>query len=470
MDFVEKLIKNINNVVFKNSVRKKILSIENNDISTKLLTYNGNRKFGYDKIFCYAPQNSLYFKFNGDVIACCVNNIDVYGNMMKNTLEEIWQSSLREKLKEVIGNYEYNKGCEFCYKQLNSKNFNGIHANLYDNYYNRYSSFKYPTDVTFEISNKCNLECIMCDGYRSSSIRKNREKLEDRLYLYPENFLEQLLPFIPHFRVVRLQGGEPLLIPFYLELIDKIVEINQKCKIYIQTNGTILSDRIRKILELKQIEISISIDAFNRDDYEFIRKNGNFEKVIKNTLIFNEIAKSKNKKLNINYCILKNNILKIHEAIEFCEQYHINIEFLVIDNPASMSILNTDKKKRNIINDYLNNCIDKFPKFKNILTDIKNYLQKGTITGYDNHSLPELYYEFYELNKRFIPFESINYNKLREKIESRLSSLNDNDKHYIMRCLLLDLVSIQNTAIIREGNLDEYLSVFFSRKDILLKL
>ena len=63
---------------------------------------------------------------------------------------------------------------------------------------------------------------------------------------------------------MRLQGGEPFLIPFYLDLIDKIGELNKNCKIYIQTNGTILSDRIRKILNNNQISLSISIDSFNK--------------------------------------------------------------------------------------------------------------------------------------------------------------------------------------------------------------
>ncbi len=47
-------------------------------------------------------------------------------------------------------------------------------------------------EFEFEFENTCNLECIMCSGELSSSIRKNIEHLEPFENKYNANFLEQL--------------------------------------------------------------------------------------------------------------------------------------------------------------------------------------------------------------------------------------------------------------------------------------
>ena len=58
---------------------------------------------------------------------------------------------------------------------------------------------------------KCNFECIMCDGVASSRIRKRREKCPPLLCPYDERFLDDLDEFLPHLRWARLYGGEPFL-------------------------------------------------------------------------------------------------------------------------------------------------------------------------------------------------------------------------------------------------------------------
>ena len=467
MPYLIKIVRELNNLVFKKKTQNEFLKLNDIELSNKLISYNDVRKFGYNKTFCFAPQNSLYFKFNGDVIACCKNNLDIYGNIRSNSIDEIWSSAVRIRLKSDIENYNYNKGCDFCYRQLENKNYSGVHAILYDNHYNRYINHQFPTEVTFEISNKCNLECIMCDGYRSSSIRKNREKLAETPDVYPANFLEQLIPFIPHFKVVRLQGGEPFLIPFYLDLIDKIGELNKKCKIYIQTNGTILSDRIRKIIDNRQIELSVSTDAFNKSDYEFIRKNSNFNKTIQNILDFNQIFRQRNKKLNINYCVLSKNILKIHEAIDFCNEHELNLQFIIVDNPASLSIFNLDEKEINDIKLYLNTCINKYKSHSSVLNEILNCLSNEHTQIQHEYSTDELYDLLFKKLTLLLPEENINFDVLKTKIDNRTSG---NHQKYLLQCLLTDTINLQKSHFISGTGLEEYLNVFLSRKDILINL
>jgi MoaA/NifB/PqqE/SkfB family radical SAM enzyme len=80
----------------------------------------------------------------------------------------------------------------------------------------------YPRVMEFELSNECNLECVMCNGYFSSSIRKNREKLPASVSPYNDQFVDELDQFIPHLTDAKFLGGEPFMIDIYLKIWERI--------------------------------------------------------------------------------------------------------------------------------------------------------------------------------------------------------------------------------------------------------
>ena len=122
--------------------------------------------------------------------------------------------------------------------------------------------------MEFEMSNQCNLECIMCNGYVSSSIRQNRDKLPPVHSPYDEKFVTQLRPFIPHLREAKFFGGEPFLIPLYFKMWDAMMEINPSINIFVITNGTVLTDKVKTLLSLGNFELAVSIDSIRKDRYE----------------------------------------------------------------------------------------------------------------------------------------------------------------------------------------------------------
>lgn len=415
-----------------------------------ILEYNKWRIFGHSKLLCHAPISSLYFKTDGNVVACCKNNIDVYGNIKKQPLKEIWNSLVRKELFKKIKSNNLDVACETCKLQLISKNYQSVHARILDMPF--FIKKKHPVDITFEVSNKCNLACIMCDGYKSSYIRKYRENLSELPNVYPDNFLHQLEPFIKHFRIIRLQGGEPFLINFYLELIERIITINKGCIIYIQSNGTILTDRIRKLINNKQIRLSISIDSFDPELYEKIRKNANFKQTIKNIIEFNIISKLNNKILNINYCIMNNNILQLDLFFDFIKIQNLTFEFIIIEDPIFLSIYNIDENKKTEFINYLHNLLNKYEQFNTTINQLINTIENTNLNNLciqknTKHSVEELFEIYYNLLKDLIDINSDDFDLIKYKIniEDRKNSnllinlinqcyrykfVNGNNKHY----------------------------------------
>ncbi len=234
-----------------------------------ILGYNESRPYGYKELVCLAPSTALYFNLYGDVLACCKNTTSKLGNVKHKSIIDIWNGEERKQLIENIKSYSLeNNGCIGCKNSIITGQYNSVLARMYDIPFMNIPKNIFPLDITFEISNTCNLECKMCNAEYSSSIRINRDNVPKLNNPYPDDFLEQLIPFLQHVKIVRFQGGEPFLINIYLDIIDKICEINPVCKIYIQTNGTVYNERVKKIISLKNLHLSISVDSLEKENYE----------------------------------------------------------------------------------------------------------------------------------------------------------------------------------------------------------
>jgi len=138
----------------------------------------------------------------------------------------------------------------------------------------------YPIRLEFELSNKCNLECAMCSGVFSSSIRANREGKPPLPQMYDSNFVEQLKPFIPHLKQAKFLGGEPFLIDIYYDIWELFIKSNPSCEIIITTNGTVFTNKVQRVLENLNCQIIVSLDSVTKDTYEGIRVNAVMERTL----------------------------------------------------------------------------------------------------------------------------------------------------------------------------------------------
>jgi radical SAM protein with 4Fe4S-binding SPASM domain len=445
-------------------LRKNInANVKLNDI----IEYNNEREFGYKPFLCYAPTIAMYFNIYGEVLACCQNTKDILGNINNNRLDEIWNSANRKELQNQINNYSMPEGCKSCLNNINSTQPYQTLARIYDMPAIFYpNNLEYPLDLTFEISNTCNLECIMCNAEYSSSIRKNRDKLSDLPNFYPPNFFEQLKPYLVHGRIFRFQGGEPFLINLYLDIIEYICKYNNSYKIYIQTNGTIYNNRVAKILSNKNVSLSVSIDSLKEDIYRIIRKNANLFKVLQNLEKYANHLHVNKKNININICIMRNNWKEIPSFFEFCHINNYTMTFIMVEYPEVYSIIYLNPLEIIEIKNFLELNID--VKYKKIFKG--QYM--SIISTLDNfYSQSKLFYEFI---KKYI---DINVNELNEMFNeyfmpfTDLSSINQILNYLEIKCINFEInkykfIIIKLLFIIRNANRIDYKVVNESKRVI----
>jgi len=321
-------------------------------LNKKILDQYASVRHGtYTPIVCHAPFVNLNFEQTGQVRACCYNTTHILGKWPEQKIMDIWRGEKAAELREYIRDNNLWGGCSECGNMIVAGNHQGVRAKYYDEYVkpgiatalgylnNRLTgSISYPRVMEFELSNQCNLECIMCTGFFSSMIRKNREHLPPIVSPYNDAFVDELDEFIPHLTDAKFLGGEPFMIEIYLKIWEHIQKINPRIRIHITTNGNFLNDRVKNLLERLYAGIIVSIDSLNPETYPKIRVHGNFEKLMKNLEFFMDYAKRKNTFLSMAACPITLNWRELPHMLDFCIERNITLYFNAVFSPPELSL------------------------------------------------------------------------------------------------------------------------------------
>jgi MoaA/NifB/PqqE/SkfB family radical SAM enzyme len=304
-----------------------------------VIDYNFARFNGPQKYLCFAPFNSMFFDIRGKVVVCNQNRDYIIGDVNEQTLHDIWFGDKRRIISEHIAHHDFNLGCQKCADAILSKNYNGLPAISYD-----YTPTieRYPARLEFEISSTCNLACVMCNGFISSTYRKHFEQEEAYPSVYRSSFAEQLTEFIPHLKYTKFSGGEPFLIDLYYDIWSKMIELNPACGIHVQTNGLVLNNKVKNILEKGRFYIGVSLDGASRETYENIRLFGKFDRVLENLYYFKDYCERKKTELNIPFTPTIKSMYEVHRFADLANTYNATAFFNVVWEPHAIAIWTLD--------------------------------------------------------------------------------------------------------------------------------
>jgi len=149
--------------------------------------------------------------------------------------------------------------------------------------------------LVIEISNACNLKCIMCPR----NVMKRKIEFMDG-----KTFESIIMPNHTKLEFVSLNGfGEPLLHPDLFEFLGLCREYGVRTGI--STNCTLLDERKAvALLENPPDIITLAIDSVNRESFEKVRIGAKFDVVMENTRRFLRLcASSKRRPFVILQCI-----------------------------------------------------------------------------------------------------------------------------------------------------------------------
>lgn len=329
------VFRNFQNLYYKHLIKKNYSTGSLNKQTLDL--FNKQRMYGPRKRLCYAPYSSIFFSRAGYMSACYATYSEKSDRWPETSIHDAWFKGELSRIRNHIALNDLDYACSFCKPYFISHNFGSLLTKKYDAY--SFGSTKYPQIMEFELSNCCNLECIMCDGNLSSSIRKNRDKQPPYKEIYNKNFVEELRPFIPHLKMAEFTGGDPFMIQIYYDIWDMIQKTNPSCGILITTNANTMTNRVENMLKtFKNLNFNISLDSLNKEHFERIRIHAGYERVINNTLRLIEYCKKNKTACNLLVCPLTINSRDIPELLNFANAHDVYIHFHNVVKPADLSL------------------------------------------------------------------------------------------------------------------------------------
>lgn len=187
--------------------------------------------------------------------------------------------------------------------------------------------------LRISLIDRCNFNCQYCmpEGQELTYILKQELLKKNELLLLLKNV------FIPlGFNKFRLTGGEPLLRPDVVEIVEEIANLPETKDLSITTNGYLLEDLAQDLYNVGLRRINISLDSLNADNFNRIvgsKKQNLWQKTWQGIQTAYQIGFDP---LKLNVVVIPN--INDHEILDLAQltidrHWHVRfIEFMPIGN------------------------------------------------------------------------------------------------------------------------------------------
>jgi organic radical activating enzyme len=294
---------------------------------------------------CKTANNGLFLGTSNNISQCCMQGKGWIAPDW-NSIEDLntWYKSFGPfvEVRTDLDNGVQNSNCNRCWNLEKEK----------------LKSFRVPSTnndisvkaVEIRFSNKCNLQCKMCDVNSSDQIQnlvndlqkqgiKNHFTLQHKHYQEFENKnkILQLVMNTDTIEYISFAGGEPFVMPEVEWFIDQLLKIGKTdLKLGFITNVTSLKTKVMdKLVKFKEVEFYCSIDGTEKF-LEFQRYPAQWSSIQNN---FDKLYRYKQQYPNISVifspCITQLNFLGIEKLFTWMSRYKgVDCTFNVLQNSS----------------------------------------------------------------------------------------------------------------------------------------
>ena len=252
----------------------------------------------------------------------------------------MWHGDPAKKLRKAVAKGDFSLGCERCDPGGTPGGEAHSHARQFDVLPGRMRPF--PRRMDFVLSNRCNLQCVMCSGDLSSSIRAQREHRPPLPTVYDDAFFEQLREFLPHLEVAYFLGGEPFLATESRRVWDLMIELELDIPVWVVTNGTQWSPKVEHYLRNLRMGLSVSVDGLRPETTAAIRVGADREQVLENVARYREILEPKGGNVVLNYCLMRENWQEFRGFLAECDDLDLDGRVVTVTDPNEFSLFHLD--------------------------------------------------------------------------------------------------------------------------------
>lgn len=286
---------------------------------------------------CWAPDSTMYFGTDGTVRACCLNMKHTLGHIERDTIREIWDGARTQALRTAMTHEDWSLGCQQCGEAIAAGNREFTVAAQFD----RYADLpvpEYPRRMDFVLSNTCNLQCEMCQGELSSSIRAKREHLPPMPKYYGDAFFEELREFLPHLEQAMFLGGEPFLAREPRRVWDLMLELGLQIPGAVVTNGTQWNERVEHYLRELPMDVAVSIDGASAPTVESLRLGVDHPQLLHNLDQIQRVVEGRGGVVTLHYCFMVQNWQELGAFLLDADRRDLPVVVITVTLPSRFSI------------------------------------------------------------------------------------------------------------------------------------
>ncbi|MBL8778112.1 MAG: SPASM domain-containing protein [Acidimicrobiales bacterium] len=283
-------------------------------------------------VACHAPFVSMEFDPAGHVYTCCANQQYPMGRVGESSLAEIWGGSRAQALRAALAVGDLTLGCNSC-RWAEDHGNDATVARLYDAYPIPDATPAPPTRMTFALSNRCNLECVMCNGELSSRIRV-REGRPPLPAVYGDAFFAELDDFLPSLVQASFLGGEPFLAAENFRIWDRLVERGLQPRCAAVTNATRFDAKVEAVLRHLPFDITVSMDGTTASTVEAIRRNLDFDEAMAHAARFREYTAGAGTAFGFNFCLTVHNWHELGDFLVLADGWDADVRVISVSEPG----------------------------------------------------------------------------------------------------------------------------------------
>lgn len=287
---------------------------------------------------CLAPHVALRLSPDGAAHACCVNDTFPLGRVGDQSAGDIWRGGPIARLRDALDAGDHSLGCQDCGAQRAAGRRRHSHAAAYDRYERPAEPRAWPARVEFALSNACNLECIMCNGDLSSSIRAHVERRPPLPRAYGDAFFEELATWLHHVEVAVFIGGEPFLSSECRRVWDLLIDQGLRPEVHVTTNGTVWNERVEAYLRALRMNVALSMDGASATVNESIRVGTRHADVLANRDRFLAATRSYGSGFGLNFCLQRRNWHELDAFLADADRLDVDVHVIPVHYPRAESL------------------------------------------------------------------------------------------------------------------------------------
>lgn len=262
--------------------------------------------------FCPRPFKQAYIFPNGDVRACgwtyqCI------GNLVENSMEDIWSSEQAEKVRDAVRDGSFSLCNKVACPYLANDTLPDMEAEVFER---ATKATALPVEFNAAYDYICNHSCPSC--------RHEIFKPDDQYKKNMEIITEKLIPIMDKANSISADGnGDCFASPYIMDMLKRIQPEKEKCQIQLETNGVLCDEEHWEKLEHlfnRDITITVTPNSFDRRTYKYLSGgHDNLDKLIENLHFLSRLRKEgKIKKFDISIVVQDTNYRELPDFVKRC--------------------------------------------------------------------------------------------------------------------------------------------------------